>query len=373
MRIPYFEVHDSAIVDPAYQDAAAVHTSTDHALGFESSAPQSTSLPFTTPQCHADLELPVLELQQFDRDGYVVVPNFCDLREVAWLRATLVTLFQERAGREQGNQFDMLGHDMEPTRARQPQILNPSLLVAALLHTAYARRVAAVAHQLLGPHARFSFDHSILKPAGSAAATPWHQDDAHQSSQRLRYPQISFWLALQDTAAENGCMRYVPGSQRGPLLPHRRLNDDPRVHAIECSSADFDVTAALTTPAAAGCCILHSSRTLHAALPNVSGADRIAYIMAFTGPPLPVERSRRMAIPAGHTANRRRRIRWLLRGGFVRVLTQRLRRVRAADPGALRLKLRALLASALTQKQAAPTADSSDTPQSAHSHQLNNS
>jgi ectoine hydroxylase-related dioxygenase (phytanoyl-CoA dioxygenase family) len=275
-------------------------------------------------------------------DGFVVVPDFCEAREVAWLRSTLAELFHQHTGRDQGQQFDMLGHDVEAKGARQPQILKPSQLVPALLHTTYAKRVAAVAKQLLGPDARFSFDHSILKPAGSAAATPWHQDEAHQDSPRLRYPQISFWLALQDTAAENGCMRYVPGSQRGPLLPHRRLNDDPRVHAIECSTAHFDATAAVITPATAGCCILHCSRTLHSALPNLSSTDRIAYIMAFTGPPVAVERSRRFAIPAGRTANRRRRIRWLLRGGILRVMAQRLRRVLAGNPRVLWLKMQAL-------------------------------
>jgi ectoine hydroxylase-related dioxygenase (phytanoyl-CoA dioxygenase family) len=287
--------------------------------------------------------LPPRLRQRFEQDGYLVLPQFCTTSEVAWLRAILVRLFDEHIGREQGSQFDMLGPDVEITGARQPQILKPAQFVPELLHASYVTRTARIARQLLGPDAQLSFDHSILKPAGSASATPWHQDEAHQSFRFLRYPQISCWLALQDTALENGCMRYVPGSHRGPLLPHRRLNEDPRIHAIECPTRHFDEALAVAVPVAAGSCILHSALTLHSALPNVSAQDRIAYIVAFTGPPVPVARgATRTSMRPGCTANLQRRHRWLLRGGFVPTLAGRLLRALHASPRALWLKLQAL-------------------------------
>ncbi|NJO13197.1 MAG: phytanoyl-CoA dioxygenase family protein [Gammaproteobacteria bacterium] len=287
--------------------------------------------------------LSVRQQHRFEQDGYLVLPQFCPAAEVAWLRATLAHLFAAHIGREQGSQFDMLGPDLDTTGVRQPQILKPAQFVPELMSSSFVTRTTRIARQLLGAGARLSFDHSILKPAGSASATPWHQDEAHQTSRFLRYPQISCWLALQDTALENGCMCYVPGSHRGLLLPHRRINDDPRIHAIECPTCYFDAAAAVTAPVTAGACILHSALTLHAALPNLSRQDRIAYVVAFTGPPVPVTRgTTRLWMARGSTANRQRRRRWLLRGGCVPALTGALLRASRASPRAFWLKLLAL-------------------------------
>jgi len=292
---------------------------------------------------HHRLALSPRQLRRFEQDGYLVLPQFCAAPEVAWLRATLARLFDEHIGREQGSQFDMLGPDVDTASARQPQILKPAQFVPELMNSSFVTRTSRIARQLLGPDARLSFDHSILKPAGSASATPWHQDEAHQTSRFLRYPQISCWLALQDTALENGCMRYVPGSHRGSLLPHRRINDDPRIHAIECPNHYFDESLAVAAPVAAGSCILHGALTLHSALPNLSAQDRIAYIVAFTGPPVPVTRgATRQSMARGATANLQRRHRWLLRGGFVPTLVRVFLRALRASPRALWLKLQAL-------------------------------
>lgn len=96
-------------------------------------------------------------------------------------------------------------------------------------------------------------------------------------------------------------------------------------------------------PVAAGSCILHSALTLHSALPNLSAQDRIAYIVAFTGPPVPVARGApRQSLARGSTANLRRRHRWLLRGGFAPTLVRVFLRALRVSPRALRLKLQAL-------------------------------
>ncbi|HKE94600.1 MAG TPA: phytanoyl-CoA dioxygenase family protein [Povalibacter sp.] len=282
------------------------------------------------------------QLHDFADEGFLVLPQICSAIEVAWLHAALIELFRRRAGRTEGRQFDMLGLDTDADQPRQPQILEPSVLVPELLRTAYFQRVATAARQLLGRDAQFSFDHAILKPAGSAAATPWHQDEIHQTQRYLRHRQVSFWLALQHTSMLNGCMRYVPRSNHWPLLPHQPLNGDARLHALECVPGSFDESLAVEVPVHAGSCIAHGSRTLHAALPNFSAQDRIAYILAFIGPPLPGRRQR-VAITAGETANRRRHQRWLLRGGFLVAIARRLARFGNIQPRLVWLKLRTLV------------------------------
>jgi ectoine hydroxylase-related dioxygenase (phytanoyl-CoA dioxygenase family) len=281
-------------------------------------------------------------LQRYADSGFVTIPRLCAPKELAEIRAILLRQFERQVGRDEGTQFDMIGLDVDGTAARQPQIIKPSVFAPELLRTQYFEQLLAAARQLLGSDAQFSFDHSILKPAHSAAPTPWHQDEAHHSHKHLRYAQVSFWMPLQETPVEAGCMRYIPGSNRGPLWPHHWLHDDPRIHAAECSAEHIDEGAAVAVPIAAGVCIAHDGRTLHSALPNVSATDRLAYIVAFTSRPVLAE-VRAVPLISTQTANLQRRTHWLRHGGFLVYGARRLRQGLRSSPAALWLKVRLLV------------------------------
>jgi ectoine hydroxylase-related dioxygenase (phytanoyl-CoA dioxygenase family) len=138
-------------------------------------------------------------------------------------------------------------------------------------------------------------------------------------------------------------MRYIPGSDRGPLLPHRWLNDDPRIHAFEVRADSFDESLAVSMPLTAGSCIAHDGRTVHSALPNLSAEDRFAYVVVFSPPPVLARRERAVTLGSSDTANMRRRARWLRRGGFLIYAIRRLRQGLRSSPGALWLKARLLM------------------------------
>lgn len=288
--------------------------------------------------------LTAAQVELFRQQGFLVVPEACERAEQLEIRSQLLALFESRVGREEGNQFDMLGLDRGQQPPVQPQIVKPGLYAPALLQTRYFRRVEAMAQQLLGRQTAFSFDHSILKPAGSATATPWHQDEAHHPDPNFHHEQISFWMPLQDVTLHNGCMSYVPGSNLGALLPHRSFGDDPRVHAIECPGEHFDQALAQPQPVAAGTCILHAGRTLHSALPNRSDGGRLAYVLAFRGPLLPRREPLLFPWLAGkRTASLERSRYWRRHGGYLVLLVRRLRQALLSDPRRLPQQLRKLL------------------------------
>jgi ectoine hydroxylase-related dioxygenase (phytanoyl-CoA dioxygenase family)/SAM-dependent methyltransferase len=277
--------------------------------------------------------LSAAQVRSLHSQGFLVVPDVCDGAELALIRSLLTGLFAQKAGREEGNQFDMLSLDRSGQAAIQPQIVKPSLYAPALRRTAHFHRVQAMAEQLLGPGTRLSFDHSILKPAGKVAATPWHQDEAHGQDPHFRHAQVSFWMPLQDVDESNGCMRYIPASNQGPLLPHRSVDDDPRVHAIECTPGSFDESAALSQPLKAGSCILHEGRTVHGAGANCSEGDRLVYVLAFRGPALRRPAPLRFEwLESKRTARLERARRWHRQGGRWVLLARRLRQLRWSDP-----------------------------------------
>ncbi len=282
--------------------------------------------------CRADTPASCLsfgERQRFQDQGFLLLDGACSAAELARLRQVLCGLFDHGTGYAEGNLFDMVGADPTGQAASQPQLLNPSLYAPQLLLSAHFSRIQAIARQLLGERAEFCFDHSIVKRAGSTTSTPWHQDEAHHRDPQHEFDQLSFWMPLQDVAEHNGCMCYLPGSNHGGVLQHRSLGGDTSLHALECPVGAGDLGRVLVVPMSAGACVMHCGRTLHAALPNPSGTDRLAYVLVFRGPPRPrVDPARFAWLDTQHTADAERRQHWLRRGGYLVMLLRRLRRQR---------------------------------------------
>jgi ectoine hydroxylase-related dioxygenase (phytanoyl-CoA dioxygenase family) len=219
------------------------------------------------------------QVAAYHRDGFLALPQLTTKEEVARLRTIYDELFARKAGRDEGNQFDLGGTDEDDAEAVLPQILAPSRYAPELATTLLRANAEAVAEQLLGPDARFTGDHAILKPARYGAATPWHQDEAYWNP-ALEYESISIWVPLQEATLENGCMQFLPGSQEWDVLTHRSIGDDPRVHGLELA-ADVDLSAAVACPLPPGGATVHGSRTLHHAGPNAADVPRRAYILGF--------------------------------------------------------------------------------------------
>ena len=118
----------------------------------------------------------------------------------------------------------------------------------------------------------------MLKPARIGAETPWHQDEAFFPIY-TNYQSITIWMPLQPVDWSNGCMEFIAGSHTGNVLPHRRLNNDPRLHGLEACGAD--VSQPVCCPLPAGGATIHHCRTLHHAGPNLSDGPRRAYALGF--------------------------------------------------------------------------------------------
>jgi ectoine hydroxylase-related dioxygenase (phytanoyl-CoA dioxygenase family) len=228
----------------------------------------------TAPRLTAD------ELMRLERDGYVTVDGLTTREEIAFLRGLYDRMFAEQRGWKTGDLFDMVSRDNLEKGLSLPQMLWPSRYEPQLRKTRLFASACGIAHQILGPGLENTLEHAILKPASAGAATPWHQDDAFSRKGTGFTKVISIWMPLQDATPANGCMKYVPGSNHGPLYPHRSPGNDPSVHGLEVTTK-VDETAAQHAPVNAGGAVIHLSRTLHAAGVNTSAEPRRAYILGF--------------------------------------------------------------------------------------------
>ena len=86
------------------------------------------------------------------------------------------------------------------------------------------------AAQLLGGAVRFWHDQLFSKPARSGGIVAWHQDYSYWT-RTVPVAHLTCWIALDDATRDNGCVHYIPGSQRWDLLPVTGLAD--RMDAID--------------------------------------------------------------------------------------------------------------------------------------------
>jgi ectoine hydroxylase-related dioxygenase (phytanoyl-CoA dioxygenase family) len=110
-------------------------------------------------------------------------------------------------------------------------------------------------------------DQALLKPPRFGSAKPYHQDNYYFRCQ----PDdevITAWIALDDVDEQNGCLRYIDGSHRGPILPHDQVpgedhNYVPPTDLIDLSNESLAV-------ARKGAVVFHHSRALHTSHRNES-------------------------------------------------------------------------------------------------------
>lgn len=88
------------------------------------------------------------------------------------------------------------------------------------------------AAQLLGGRVRFWHDQLFCKPARHGGVVAWHQDYSYWT-RTVPVAHLSCWIGLDDSTRENGCLHYVPGSHRWPLLPVTGLAGDmDAIHSV---------------------------------------------------------------------------------------------------------------------------------------------
>lgn len=234
------------------------------------------------------------QIASFHQNGFIALGPITDEEELAWMRDVYDRIFLTRAGREEGNQFDLGGADQDGAEATLPQILNPAKYAPELKEGKYVKNADAIVKQLLGPQASAGIGHAIFKPAGIGAPTPWHQDEAYWGTDWI-YTSVSVWMPLQPATLENGCLWFVPGSHRWDIVPHRSIGGDTRVHGLEVDVPDL---AALTANAVAcplepGGITVHLNRTMHYAGANTSDIPRRALILGGGLPSIPYPGKRR--------------------------------------------------------------------------------
>lgn len=137
------------------------------------------------------------------------------------------------------------------------------------------------ASQLLGGSVRFWHDQLFCKPAHHGGVVAWHQDYSYWTrTQPMAH--LTCWIALDDSNEANGCLRYIPGSHRWPLLPMPALAGDMDglrevLNAEQLEQFNNEVLVEVK----AGECAFHHPLLVHGSKENRSDRSRRAAVMNY--------------------------------------------------------------------------------------------
>lgn len=230
-----------------------------------------------------DRSLTPEQIAFYRENGYLAVDAVMPAEEVATVRRIYDRLFNEDRAKTEGDLYDLTGEKTKGKSESVPQVLQPAKYAPELLETQLVANIKAMMKQLHGPETRMVGDHAINKPPHGNSPTPWHQDEAYWDPAK-EYSGLSVWVALQPATKVNGCMCFVPGSQKGEVVPHRPIGGNPLTPGLEVVPSELQAAKAVACELPAGGATFHAERTLHFTAANRSDDFRRAYIavgMAF--------------------------------------------------------------------------------------------
>jgi ectoine hydroxylase-related dioxygenase (phytanoyl-CoA dioxygenase family) len=214
-----------------------------------------------SPQTSAPSEL----AERYARDGYYFPLEILTREEAAAYRHELESLEGRAGGSKLGN---------------KTQLNYPHLIFRFAHEIVTCPRILDAVEAVLGPDILVWGSTFFIKEPRSESYVSWHQD--------LRYwgldsdAEVSAWVALGPVTKENGCMRFVPGSHKGELLPHQDTFAESNIltrgqeAAVEVAEEDT-----IPVPLEAGQASLHHGRLLHASGPNRSDGRRVGFVINY--------------------------------------------------------------------------------------------
>jgi phytanoyl-CoA hydroxylase len=219
------------------------------------------------------------QVEDYRRDGYVVIPRLIQGDQLDELRALTDRIVEEARGVAANDDL----YDLEPSHsAAMPRVrrLKPVIFKRYAFFRALTRdpKITSILSQLLGPDIRLYGGKLNMKSAGYGSPVEWHQDWAF-------YPHtnddvLATGIYLDDCDLANGPLMVVPGSHLGPTYDHHA--GGRFCGAFDPGASGVDVGRAVPLMGPAGSMTIHHARLVHGSALNTSNRPRRLLLHEYT-------------------------------------------------------------------------------------------
>lgn len=206
------------------------------------------------------------------RDGYLFPIEVFSPAEAAELRNEL-----ERMEKE------WLAADL-PHALLQYKRINSNCVLPQAARMAMAPRILDAVEGILGPNILIWSAEFFIKEPRTTQIVGTHQDLTYWGMGETS-DQVTAWIALSPATVESGCMDFVAGSHKNPILPHTDTFSEnnllSRGQEIAVDVKDEDKTHIELQP---GQMSLHHGLTIHGSGPNTTNDRRIGFAIRYLNP-----------------------------------------------------------------------------------------
>ena len=162
--------------------------------------------------------------------------------------------------------------------------VNAHVVMPLVSRIALDPRVLDVVEGVLGPDLLLWSAELFIKEPHTTQVVGMHQDLTYWGMGETP-DQVTAWIALSPATVDSGCMDFVKGSHKNPILPHNdTFSDDnllSRGQEVAVDVAEEDKTHIELLP---GQMSLHHGLTIHGSGPNVSDDRRIGLAIRYLNP-----------------------------------------------------------------------------------------
>lgn len=223
------------------------------------------------------------EVRSYQERGFVRGRRVLDERQLDRLREGLERIRHGRNPRT-GELYEI---DDDYKRAPQDNVfhfLGAWMIDEAFHDILFHPAITVPASQLLGTErVRLWHDQVFYKPPRHPGVVTWHQDYSYWT-RSVPPGHLTCWIGLDDSTLESGCVQFVPGSHRWPLLPMVSLTRD--MDAVKEVLTPEQLAQFQPEPMIlkAGECSFHHCFTLHGSYGNRADHPRRGVVLNFMDP-----------------------------------------------------------------------------------------
>ncbi len=208
-------------------------------------------------------------IDQYAKDGYVIVRDVIDQDLVAEARSHIEWLIEKNPDTRPEN----LDHHLMTQDAFWVRLISDD-------------RLLDIAQEFIGNDIALFASHYIAKPPHSGKSVPWHQDGSYWPLEPMQV--ITFWLSLDLSNEENGCMKVIPGTQHKKLISKSKYvkQDENSAFDVAMDRSLIDEEDAVNLVLNPGDISIHHPNIFHGSMMNRSDRWRrgltIRYIPSTT-------------------------------------------------------------------------------------------
>jgi ectoine hydroxylase-related dioxygenase (phytanoyl-CoA dioxygenase family) len=215
------------------------------------------------------------QVEQYNRDGYIIIKNFCSAEEIDKLYTTAV---DDDAMRK--NALDL--NDQTGKKTRLSLWFTPGNDVFGYLTR--SEKMISIVQQLLGDKSPVCHFHSKLmqKEPKVGGAWEWHQDYGYWYKNQFMFPDelISVMVALTGANKQNGCIQVIKGSHRIGRVNHGFAGEQVGADMVMVNNAlkTMEIVYVEIEP---GDALVFHSNLLHRSEANLSDKPRWSIISCY--------------------------------------------------------------------------------------------